>query len=82
MGYAVSDDWIEKAAAGNLHYERSVLRHVLPTFYIDTGIEGRKRPFRDLPKDDIDYHEIHWWRSRVIVIEVCGSNHFRPFTFT
>jgi hypothetical protein len=66
MGYAVSDDLTEKAAlAGNLHYERSVLRHVLSTFYIDTGIEGRKRPFRDLPKDDIDNHEIHWCRSRV-----------------
>jgi len=59
-------DLTEKAAeAGNLHYERSVLRHVLSTFYIDTGIEGRKIPFRDLPKDDIDNHEIHWWRSTV-----------------
>jgi hypothetical protein len=65
MGYAVSDDLTEKAAAANLHYERSVLGHVLSTFYIETGIEGRKRPFGDLPKDDIDNHEIHWWRSRV-----------------
>jgi hypothetical protein len=86
MGYAVSDDFTEKAAAGNLnlHYERSVHRHVLFTFYIDTGIEGRKRPFGDLPKDDIDNHEVHWWRSRVIIkfIVQCGSNHFQPFTFT
>ena len=66
MGYAVSDDLTEKAAAaGNLHNERTILRHVLSTFHIDTGIEGRKRPFRDLPKDDIDNHEIHSWRSRV-----------------
>jgi hypothetical protein len=67
MGYAVSDDLIEKAVAagaGNLHYERAVLRHVLATLYMDSGIEGRKRPFGDLPKDDIDNHEIHWWRSR------------------
>jgi hypothetical protein len=55
----VSDDLTECSAAGNSHYERSVLRHVLSTFYIDTGIEGRKRPFGDLPKDDIDNHEIH-----------------------
>jgi hypothetical protein len=42
MGYAVSDDLTENAAAaGDLHYERSVLRHVLFTFYVKTSIESR-----------------------------------------
>lgn len=64
----------KEAAAANLHYERSVLRHVPSAFYIDTGIEGRKGPFGDLPKDDIDNHEIHWWRSRVTEAKrrICG----------
>jgi hypothetical protein len=47
-----------------LHYERPILGHVLSTVYMNTGIERRKRTVGDLPKDDIDYHEIHWSRSR------------------
>ena len=65
----MSDDLTGKAAVGNLHYERSVLRHVLFTFYIDTSIEGGKRPFGDLPKDDIDNHEIHWWRKSNLPVQ-------------
>lgn len=47
-----------------VHYERPIPGHVLSTIHMDTSIESRKRPVGDLPKDDINYHEIHWSRSR------------------
>lgn len=50
-----------------VHYERPIPGHVLSTIYMDTSIESRKRPIGDLAKDDIDYHKIHWSRSRTTV---------------
>jgi hypothetical protein len=71
------------AATGTyyLHYERPIVGHVLSTIYMNTGIERRKRTVGDLPKDNINNHEIHWSRSRVTVASLIEFSAEKPVQF-